>query len=90
MIKRIVVAKDFHQFVTYCRNRQFLRDETGYYLAGRDDCIRGLPNDIPVHWLDGWSLNKNLTATDINELKARFTTHKEIPEWRIYGEGISF
>lgn len=89
MIKRIVVAANYSQFATYCRNRNFVREETAYYKAGEPWHCNGLSSDIPIHMLDGWSENKKLTDEDLAYLKRKFKTIKQIPEWRIYSEDFS-
>jgi hypothetical protein len=90
MIKRIVVANNFTQYATYVRNRKWTRSDAGFYIAGEPIICLGLPRDTPVHWLEGWSDDSKINNADIDFLKHRFTTHKEISEEKIHYEGIMF
>lgn len=90
MIKGIVVAENFSQYATYIRNRNLLREDYEYFKADMPDTIRGLPPDIPVLWLEGWSGSKNMTGAAVDFLKKRFTTHKQVGETFIYGKGFEF
>jgi hypothetical protein len=89
MIKAIVVAHNFSQYATYIRNRNLRRDEYGYYKGDVGDVI-GLDVKTPVFWLEGWSESKNINSKDIQFLKGRFTTHKQVGETFIYGQGFKF
>lgn len=89
MIKAIVVAHNFSQYATYIRNRNLRRDEYGYYKGDFSD-VQGLDFGTPVLWLEGWSESKNISSKDIQLLKHRFTTHKQVGETFIYGQGFKF
>jgi hypothetical protein len=90
MIKAVVVARDYSQFTTYIRNRRLNREEYGCWRGKEDDCI-GLDGDtVKVLWLEGWSENERIKASDIEFLKEKFSHHKNIPEGWIYNENFSF